>query len=62
MLDILSFDNDLVKKLLIDTMRIEGTVIVRERTDGDKLMKNNQPAITEIVACMSANCYRLGGT
>ena len=61
LLDVLTFEDELVRNLLIDTMRIEGTLVVKERHLGDDFMRRNDPRDTKIFQCLSADCYRLGG-
>lgn len=56
--DILTIENKYVLKLLVDSAKIESSILVRERAEGDAIMRNQPPKVT---GCFSADCYRLGG-
>lgn len=61
MLDILSFTDPRVRNLMIDTMKIEGMVLVKEQRIGDALMFENKPEHTRITSCYDVDLHRIGG-
>jgi chromosome segregation ATPase len=60
-LDLLTFDSEAVRRMLINIAHIETTIVVEHRPDGDEIMKWNKPVETNITACISQDAYRLGG-
>lgn len=61
LLDVLSFDDERVRNLMIDVAHIESTVVVKDRKVGDELMKWNNPSVTKITACYDNDLHKIGG-
>lgn len=61
LLNVLQIDHPAALQLLITQAKVEGTILVPTRQQGDDIMTWNDPNVTNVVACFSADCYRLGG-
>lgn len=61
LLDVLDITDRAVFKLLVDSAKIECSVIVDSPKEGDRIMRFNAMSVTNIVNCYSKDCYKLGG-
>ncbi|EFP93825.1 myosin ATPase [Puccinia graminis f. sp. tritici CRL 75-36-700-3] len=54
----LHFEDEFVKRALINDMRIEKTILVEHRTEGDPIMSHPPP---NIVSCYTRDGFKVGG-
>ncbi|RUS16430.1 hypothetical protein BC937DRAFT_91201 [Endogone sp. FLAS-F59071] len=56
-LNVLEFDDEWVKRFIVDDRRIESIILVNERREGDEIMLTRPPRVTR---CISKDNYELG--
>lgn len=57
----LSFQDEYVKRALINDLRIEKTILVNHRRDGDPIMSQEADLRPNIESCYTRDGYRVGG-
>ncbi|KAJ2631828.1 Structural maintenance of chromosomes protein 6, partial [Coemansia sp. RSA 1694] len=61
MLNVLDFQDEVVKRQLINLNRIEQIILVDKRVEGDKIVvANNGKLPPNVIACMTADGYQVG--
>lgn len=60
-LRMLSFDNEYVKRALINSAKIEKTILVEHSREGDPIMALPPTARRNIVNCYTVDGFKVGG-